>query len=146
MLGVNSEEAGLSRRDFLFGIAIAGAVAVPMLSEPARAAVSMLRSGLDPDLVEAESEVIPVGKRGGGGRGGHGRGGRGHGRGHGGGRGRGHGRGHGGGRGHGRSHSRHWRGGSRWHGRGGRWWGGRWYGWGGPCWIWRTPIGWVWTC
>jgi len=82
MLGVKSEEAGLSRRDFLFGLAIAGAVAVPMLSEPARAAVSMLRSGLDPDLVEAESEVIPVGKRGGGGRGGHGRGGRGHGRGH----------------------------------------------------------------
>jgi hypothetical protein len=65
MLGVKSEEAGLSRRDFLFGIAIAGAVAVPMLSEPARAAVSMLRSGLDPDLVEGESEVIPVGKRGG---------------------------------------------------------------------------------
>ena len=29
MLGVKSEEAGLSRRDFLFGIAIAGAVASP---------------------------------------------------------------------------------------------------------------------
>ena len=70
MLGVKSEEAGLSRRDFLFGIAVAGAVAVPMLSAPARAAVSMLRSGLDPDLLKTESEVIPVRKRGGGGRGG----------------------------------------------------------------------------
>ena len=65
--GNNSNEERPSRRDFLLGIAVASAVAVPVLSAPARAAVSMLRTGLDPDLVETESEVIPAGKRGGGG-------------------------------------------------------------------------------
>jgi hypothetical protein len=43
----NSEETGPSRRDFLLGVAVAGAVAVPMLSNPVQAAVSMLRTGLD---------------------------------------------------------------------------------------------------
>ena len=66
-LGVDSKEEQLSRRNFLLGIGLASAVALPMLSAPARAAVSMLRTGLDPDLVETESEVIPAGKRGGGG-------------------------------------------------------------------------------
>ena len=82
-LGVDSKEEQLSRRNFLVGIGLASAVALPMLSAPARAAVSMLRTGLDPDLVETESEVIPAGKRGGGkgGGGGKGRGGGGNGRG-----------------------------------------------------------------
>ena len=102
---IDSEETELSRRYFLFGLAAAGALVVPMLSPPAKAAVSMLRSGIDPDAVA--SEVIPAKKGGGRGGGGRGRGGGGHGRGRGGGghgRGKGHsrghkGRGHGGGRG-----------------------------------------------
>ena len=101
LVAMNSKEAQLSRRDLLFGIGIAGAVLLPMVSTPARAAVSMLRTGLDPNLVENESEIIPA-KRGGGGKGrgrkgghsrGRGRGGRGRGGGHryyGRGRGRGH--------------------------------------------------------
>ena len=73
--GDNSNEERPSRRDFLLGIAVASAVALPVLSAPARAAVSMLRTGLDPDLVETESEVIPAGKGGGGkGKGGGGKG------------------------------------------------------------------------
>ena len=77
--GNNSNEERPSRRDFLLGIAVASAVALPVLSAPARAAVSMLRTGLDPDLVETESEVIPAGKRGGGGGKGGGGGGKGRG-------------------------------------------------------------------
>ena len=60
--GDNSNEERPSRRDFLLGIAVASAVALPVLSAPARAAVSMLRTGLDPDLLETESEIIPAGK------------------------------------------------------------------------------------
>jgi hypothetical protein len=149
-LGLDSKEEQLSRRNFLLGIGLASAVALPMLSAPARAAVSMLRTGLDPDLVETESEVIPAGKRGGGGKG-RGGGGKGRGGGHHGGKhhgGKHHGRGgkhHGGkhhGHGHGHGHGHH---GHR-HGHGGRWWHGRWYAWGGPCWTWTTPGGWIWVC
>ena len=73
--GREIKEATPSRRDFLLGILVTSAVALPMFSPPARAAVSMLHTGLDPNLVESQSEIIPVGKRGGG---------RGHGGGHGG--------------------------------------------------------------
>ena len=77
--GTNPDpEERLSRRDFLFGFAVASAVALPVLSAPARAAVSMLHTGLDPELVKPESEIVRVGRgggRGGGGRGGGGRGG-----------------------------------------------------------------------
>lgn len=134
--GIKSNEEQPSRRDFLFGIAIASTFALPMLASPAGAAVSMLRTGLDPELIQTENEVILVGRGGkGGGRKGGGRG-HGRGRGHGKGRGRGHGhRGHHRGHGH-RGHHR---------GHGGRYWRGRWYGWGGPCWL-RTPAGWVWIC
>src|SRR6185295_19237779 len=72
------EEGRLSRRDFVLGFAVASAVALPVLSAPARAAVSMLHTGLDPELVKPESEIVRVGRgggRGGGGRGGGGRGG-----------------------------------------------------------------------
>jgi hypothetical protein len=128
-VGLDSKEEQLSRRNFLLGIGLASAVALPMLSAPARAAVSMLRTGLDPDLVETESEVIPAGKRGSGGKG---RGGKGRGGKHRGGKHHGHGHGHG--------HHGHR------HGHGGRWWHGRWYAWGGPCWAWSSPVGWIWTC
>ena len=157
-LGVDLKEEQLSRRNFLVGIGLASAVALPMLSAPARAAVSMLRTGLDPDLVETESEVIPAGKRGGGkvvavavtwrrwqdhGGGGkdHGGGGRHHGGG---------GRHHGGGGRHHGPVKHHGACGTVMamdvrYGHGGRWWGGRWYGYGGTCWLW-TPSGWIWTC
>ena len=65
--GQEIKEATPSRRDFLLSIVVTGAVALPMFSPPARAAVSMLHTGLDPNLVESPSEIIPVGKRGGGG-------------------------------------------------------------------------------
>ena len=101
--GTNPDpEERLSRRDFLFGIAVASAVALPVLSAPARAAVSMLHTGLDPELVKPESEIVRVGR--GGGRGGGGRGGGGRG---------------GGGRGGG---GRHYGGGGRHHGGGGGTW------------------------
>lgn len=125
LLGINSKEVRLSRRDFLLGIAVAGTVALPMLSTPARAAVSMLRTGLDPDLVETESEIIPV-KRGGGGKGRGGKGGHSRGKGRGGSR----SKGRGGSRGRGRSYY-----GSRSRGRGHRYYGGR-YGVYGSC---RNP-------
>jgi hypothetical protein len=154
--GANPDHEGLSRRNFLLGIAVASAVALPVLSAPARAAVSMLHTGLDPELVKPESEIVRVGRggggRGGGGRGGGGRGGGrghgGHGRGHGG-HGRGHagrGRGHGGrGHGHGGRGHRHGGRGHR-HGHGGRWWHGRYWGYGvGSCWRW-TPAGYIWIC
>ena len=147
--GDNSNEERPSRRDFLLGIAVASAVAVPVLSAPARAAVSMLRTGLDPDLLETESEIIPAGKGGGGkgkgkGGGGKGRGGKHHGGGGkgkgGGGKGRG-GKHHGGKTHGGNGHGHH---GHR-HGHGGRWWNDRWYPWGGECWL-LTPNGWIWIC
>jgi hypothetical protein len=138
---VNSGETGLSRRHFLFGLAAASALAIPILSPPAKAAVSMLRTGLDPELFDPESDVITVGRgggRGGGGRGGGGRGGGGRGRG-GGGRSRGGGgrsRHGGGGRGRSRGRSVHVhvnrsRGPRRryYGGRGSRWYGSSW-GWG----------------
>jgi hypothetical protein len=146
----SKKEEKLSRRDLLIGLSVAGAVTLPMLSPPARAAVSMLRTGLDPKLVDIQSELIPA-KRGGGGKGGggkgrggrgghkggggHGKGGHGRSRGHGGSRSRSHSRGHDG------RHSRGHR-----HGGGGRWWRGRWYAWGGPCWQWSSPVGWIWVC
>ena len=46
--GNNSNEERPSRRDFLLGIAVANAVPLPVLSAPARAAISMLRTGLPP--------------------------------------------------------------------------------------------------
>ena len=156
-------EERLSRRDFLFGIAVASAVALPVLSAPARAAVSMLHTGLDPELVKPESEIVRVGRGGGRGGGGRGGGGRGHGGGgrHHGGGGRhswrwwrmvgrtlwaspcGGGRHHGGGHGHRNYGHRNY--GHRNYGyrgyRGGRWYGGRWWGYGvGTCWQW-TPGG-----
>lgn len=108
---VDAEETQVSRRSLLLGLIATGAFALPLLSTSTQAAVSMLRSGIDPDAVEPE--VIPAGKKGGGGRGKGGGGGRGRGggkgRGHGGGHGRGHkGRGHGGGRGRGHHHHHHY--------------------------------------
>ena len=76
--GQEIKEGTPSRRDFLLGIVVTSAVALPMFSPPTRAAVSMLHTGLDPNLVESPSEIIPVGKRGGGGGHGRGHGGRGH--------------------------------------------------------------------
>ena len=150
------EEGRLSRRDFLLGFAVASAVALPLLSAPARAAVSMLHTGLDPELVKPESEIVRVGRgggRGGGGRGGGGRGGGGR---HHGGGGRhygGGGRHHGGGggkRNYGHRNYGHRNYGYRNYGyrgyRGGRWYGGRWWGYGvGTCWRW-TPGGYIWIC
>ena len=153
--GTNPDhEERLSRRDFLLGIAVASAVALPGLSAPARAAVSMLHTGLDPELVKPESEIVRVGR--GGGRGGGGRGGvavDGHG---------------GGGRHMVAARGVTWRsGGGRrnmaiadggelcigmcivtWLSRfiDGRWWRGRYYGYGvGSCWRW-TPAGYIWIC
>jgi hypothetical protein len=124
LLEMNSKEMRLSRRDLLLGIAVAGTVALPMLSTPVRAAVSMLRTGLDPDLVETENEIIPV-KRGGGGKG---RGGKGHSR----------GKGRGGSRSGSRSRGRGRGGGHRYYGRGrGR--GRRYYGGYGGYWGCRNP-------
>jgi hypothetical protein len=169
--GTNSNEERPSRRDFLLGIGLASALALPIVSAPARAAVSMLRTGLDPDLVETESSVIPAGKRGGGkgrGGGGKGRGGGGKGRGgggkhhggggkhhggggkHHGGGGKHHGGGgkhHGGGGKHhgGKHHNGRWHNG-RWYAGHGRYWHGRWYDYGvGACWRF-TPTGWIWVC
>jgi hypothetical protein len=130
-----TEEAQVSRRSLLLGLLATGAFAVPLLSTSTQAAVSMLRSGIDPDAVE--SEITPAGKKGGGGRGGggKGRGGGGRGGGHGGrggGKGHGRGKGHGGGyrgHGHGKSRSRvyhHYYYGRRRYGHGG-YYGG--YGW-----------------
>ena len=56
-----TEEAQVSRRSVLLGPVATGAFAVPLLSTSTQAAVSMLRSGIDPDPVE--SEIIPAGKR-----------------------------------------------------------------------------------
>ena len=104
-----TEEAPLSRRTLLLGLLATGTFAVPLLSTSTQAAVSMLRSGIDPDAVE--SKIIEAGKKGGGGKGGGGRGrGGGHGGGH---KGRGGGRGHGRGKGHGGGHRGHGHGKSR---------------------------------
>jgi hypothetical protein len=125
-----AEAMHVTRRSLLFGLVATGAFALPLLSNSTQAAVSMLRSGIDPDAVQGE--VIPAGKK--GGKGGGGRGGGGRGKGHGGGhKGRGRGKGHGGGhkgRSHGKSRSRvhyyhHY--GRRRYGHG-RYYGG--YGWG----------------
>ena len=152
--GTNPDtEERLSRRDFLFGIAVASAVALPVLSAPARAAVTMLHTGLDPELVKPESEIVRVGRgggRGGGGRGGGGRGGGGRhygggGRHYGGGGGRRNYGYRGGGRNYGHRNYGHRNYGYRGY-RGGRWYGGRWWGYGvGTCWQW-TPAGYVWIC
>ena len=131
----------LSRRSLLVGLAAGAALSIPILSKPAEAAVSMLRTGVDPSVVEPDD--FEVG-RGGRGRGGRGRGGRGRGRGRSfGGRGRGRRRGFARGRGRGRGRRwhghRHWHGGRRWYGGRG-WYGGGW-GWGGGCynpWYRRT--------
>ena len=45
----------VSRRSLLLGLVATGAFAVPLLSNSTQAAVSMLRSGIDPDAVEAKS-------------------------------------------------------------------------------------------
>ncbi len=140
-----AEVEPLSRRSLLVGLVAGAALSIPILSKPAEAAVSMLRTGVDPSVVEPDDLEIGRGGRGGGrGRGGRGRGGRGRGRGRSfGGRGRGRSFG---GRGRGRSFARgrgHGRG-RRWYGgRGRRWYGGGWYGggWGGGCynpWYRRT--------
>jgi hypothetical protein len=139
------EQTGLSRRHMLFGLLAASAFALPLLSPPAKGAVTMLRTGLDPELFDPESDVITVGRgRGGGGRGGGGRGRGGGGRGRGGGgRGRGGGgrsRHGGGGRGRSRGRSVHvhvHRGRGprrRYYGRGSRWY--------GPSWGWRCADPW----
>ena len=56
--GQEIKEGTPSRRDFLLGIVVTSAVALPMFSPPARAAVSMLHTGLDPNLVESPSLLI----------------------------------------------------------------------------------------
>src|SRR5262245_20261602 len=80
------------------------------------------------------SDLILVGKKGGGGKH-HGGGGSKHHGGHGHGHGHGHGNSHGDGHSHGHEH-----------GHGGRWWHGRWWGYGvGSCWR-LTPAGYIWIC
>ena len=151
--GTNPDlEERLSRRDFLLGIAVASAIALPVLSAPARAAVSMLHTGLDPELVKPESEIVRVGRGGGRGGGGRGGGGRevagvtgGGGRHYGGGGGRRNYGYRGGGRNYGHRNYGHRNYGHRGY-RGGRWYGGRWWGYGvGSCWRW-TPAGYIWIC
>ena len=149
MAVAGAEPSQLSRRALLFGLAAGAALSVPLLSRPADAAVSMLRTGMDPDAIEPDS--IEIGKRGGRGGRGRGRGGRGRGRGFGRGRGRGRGRGFSRGfrrgfggrrgfshfRGRGFRRGRRWRGGHHWHGHR-HWWGGRRRWWGGyPWWGWN---------
>jgi hypothetical protein len=144
-----TEDAQVSRRTLLLGLLATGAFAVPLLSTSTQAAISMLRSGVDPDTVE--SEIIPAGKKGGGGRGGGGGKGRG-----GGGRGGGH-KGHGGGhkgRGHGGGHKGRGYGKSRGHvyryyGRRRYGYGGYYGGYGGGCYnpwyrrrYWYRCVGW----
>ena len=60
--GQEIKEGTPSRRDFLLGIVVTSAVALPMFSPPARAAVSMLHTGLDPKLVESPERNNPGGK------------------------------------------------------------------------------------
>jgi hypothetical protein len=60
-LGEIVEKTPFSRRGLLIGISAASAIAA--LARPAKAAVSMLRTGVDPDQVAAESDVEEVGRR-----------------------------------------------------------------------------------
>lgn len=61
--GDTIEKTSFSRRGLLLGIPVAG-LALGALMAPAKAtAVSMLRSGVDPDLVEPESDVEEIARR-----------------------------------------------------------------------------------
>jgi hypothetical protein len=53
-----AEAMHVTRRSLLFGLVATGAFALPLLSNSTQAAVSMLRSGIDPDAVQGE--VIPA--------------------------------------------------------------------------------------
>ena len=55
--GADLVSARFSRRSLLLGLSVAGACAACAVA-PAQAAVSMLRTGVDPDLVDAESDVV----------------------------------------------------------------------------------------
>ena len=120
-----AKEMRLSRRSLLLGLGAGAIAALPLLSSSTQAAVSMLKAGIDPKLVEPE--IIPAGKKGGKG-GGRGKG-RGRGKGHGHGKGHGRGRkGHGHGRGKGRGHHYYGRYRGRRHYGGRRYYGGYWGG------------------
>jgi hypothetical protein len=52
------ETVTTSRRGLFLGMFAAGAFALSTMPSPARAAVSMLRTGLDPELVETEGDQL----------------------------------------------------------------------------------------